>query len=147
MTKYSFVAEVAFKYSYQHLFFIICIYYLWFLSLIFNHQQKYFLELDHWTCWLAHLSISEIMFVGKCPWLVYFDLSYILFDTFLSDRGIFLTWLLFSNSNVLAVLIPWYSSPSLDWVLKFSLNLGTVLHLEIDKQCLLQNNIFGQYDH
>ena len=119
MTKYSFVAEVAFKYSYQHLFFIICIYYLWFLSLIFNHQQKYFLELDHWTCWLAHLSISEIMFVGKCPWLVYFDLSCILFDTFLSDRSI----------------------------LKFSLNLGTVLHLEIEKQCLLQNNLFGQYDH
>ena len=57
------------------------------------------------------------------------------FYTFLSDRNIFLRWLVFSNSNVIAVQIPWYSSPSLDWVLNFSLNLGTVLHFEIEKQC------------
>ena len=58
-----------------------------------------------------------------------FDLSYILFYTVITT--FFYRGLYFQTQIILTVLFHWYSSPLLDWVVKFSLNSDTFLHLEI----------------
>ena len=55
--------------------------------------------------------------------------------------------LVLSNSNILIVLIPSYSFPSLNWVIKLTLNWATVPHIEIAKRCIPENDLFGQHDY
>ena len=81
------------------------------------------------------------------PLVGIYDFPRILFF-FFSVSSIFLgVTCIFLNSNVLNVLIPWYPFPSLNWVLKLSINWDTVSHAEIVKQCIPQNNLCGQHDH
>ena len=111
-----------------------------------HHNKSIFynwhIELNDWLICIVNIRDN---FWREIPLTDIFDLSCILFYTVITTffwRG----WY-FQTQIVLTVLLHWYSSPSLDWVIKFSLNLDTFLHLEIEKQCLPQNNLFGQYDH
>ena len=55
---------------------------------------------------------------------------------FCSDHSIFWHHFLYIQTQILIALIPWYSFPSLNWVMNLSLNWGRVSQIEILKQCI-----------
>ena len=77
-----------------------------------------------------------------------YDLSETIAFLFSHWSQYFLTSLLvFSGSNILIVLIPSYPFFLLNCAIKLSLLWGRVLHKEIMKRWILENNPFGQHDH
>ena len=96
---------------------------------------------SYWMTDSSVKSISALTFVAKCLWLVYTICVNSLIVTLLTSI------LVFSNSDILIVLIPCYPLPSLNWTLKLPLGWSAVSYVEIVKRCLPKNNIFGQYDH
>ena len=96
---------------------------------------------SYWMTDSSVKSIPALTFVAKCLWLVYTICVNSLIVTLLTSI------LVFSNSDILIVLIPCYPLPSLNWTLKLPLGWSAVSYVEIVKRCLPKNNIFGQYDH
>ena len=124
--------------------FVSIIYHFYHLVSFINKSIFYnwYIELNDWRICIVNIRDN---FGGKCPWLVYLICHTYCFTQW--SQNFFWRGLYFQTQIVLAVLFHWYSSLSLDWVVKFSLNSDTFLHLEIEKKCLPQNNFFGQYDH
>ena len=72
--------------------------------------------MSHGTTGSSVNSISRVNFEVKCHWLVHLFFSKILFYFFHGNCNIFLTLLLiFSNSNVLTVVIDWCFFSSINW--------------------------------
>ena len=108
--------------------------------------------------WFIHnRSVTEVLFAGKRSCLVYTNhlkqfFIFILFFLFSLFQfyffgSLFYTLLVILTSKTLIVLIPFYPFPSLNQFIKLSLNWSLVSHMEIVKQCLPENNLFGQRDH
>ena len=106
-----------------------------------HSSTKAFSTTDDW-------SIAGLTVVDKRHWLVYMvGLAYFYFSQWFQH---FLTSLpIFWNSEIVIVLIPLYSFPSLNWVIKLSLNWATVPYMNFAKQCILNMILLDnrtQYD-
>ena len=100
---------------------------------------------SHWATHSSGKSISGVNFVDKMPLLDTYDLSDILSFFFLSECNTFNMVSCIFKHNFLIVLIPcypWYLFPSLNWVIKLTLNCRTVSYNEIVKRCIPRNNLF-----
>lgn len=117
--------------------------YLLFFIIYLHSSTKVFSTsgTSYWRTDSSVKSISALTFVAKCLRLVYTICVNSLIVTLLTSI------LVFSNSDILIVLIPCYPLPSLNWTLKLPLGWSAASYVEIVKRCLPKYNIIGQYDH
>ena len=105
------------------IYFLDIIYHCFLFIIYLQLSTKIFRTIGtYWTTGSYVKSASGLTFVGKCkcPWLVHMICLTCCFSQWLQH---FLSALyLFSNSNVLTVLVPCYFFPSFSWILKLSLD-------------------------